>query len=356
MIENAIENDILKPINGGYKFIANLKFLKYINRSIKGYKKAKKALEQNTIINDTPPEIEPLYKSSEQVILAQQLNEKPKEPNKRNKIKVFIVSGIAFMVLFGLIGVPWTVLPIIMTVLIVHELGHFWMMRYFGYEDTSIFFIPLFGAAAKGEKNDSTPFEEYMVYLAGPLPGIVISIAIGILMLIYPELRSSTLLREYALMSLVLNYINLLPIFPLDGGKIVQTLLFTRYPKAQFYFFLLSLLVIIFIGFMMESIFLGVFAMILFFSINQHHRTAQLIDSIMKQESSIPLKQRVIEMLTTQSPYKESSLVVKGSMAKQALKILNMQKPSKLLMFLGLGFYALLVFAPLILKIAIGFL
>ena len=356
MLSDATQKRIIKPFNNGYKFILNLSFLTYIKKSIKGYKKAKNALQKNNLRQNVSKEQQPLYQNSEQVILAQQLEEKPKESSKSNKIKVFIFSGIAFVVLFGLVGIPWTVLPIIMTVLIIHELGHFWAMKYFGYKDTSIFFIPFFGAAAKGEKDETTPFEEYIVFLAGPLPGIIIAVGIGLLMLSNPELRSNDLLKEYAIMSLVLNYINLLPIFPLDGGKIVQTLLFTRYPKAQFYFFLLSLLVIILVAVMMESIFLGVFAVVLFLSINHHYRTSQLIDTIMKQESDAPLKQRVIETLTTQKPYKDESLSTKGSMAKQALKILNAQKPSMLLMFLGLGFYILVVLAPLILKIGVGFL
>ena len=356
MLEISLEKNIIRSTEEGYKFSLSLPFLSYINNSIKGIKKARQSLKKYLQTKEVSPQKQTLFYSSEQKALEQRLEEKPKESTKSNKIKLFIFSAITFAILFGLVGIPWTVLPIIMTVLIIHELGHFWAMKYFGYKDTSIFFIPLFGAAAKGEKEETTPFEEYIVYLAGPLPGIIISITIGILMFSNPELRSNGLLKDYALMSLVLNYINLLPIFPLDGGKIVQTLLFTRYPKAQFYFFLLSLLVIILVALMLESIFLGFFAVILFLSINHHYRISQLIESIMKQQNDAPFKQRVIEMLTTQKPYIDEPLNTKVSMAKQALKILNAQKPSTLLMVLGLGFYALLVLAPLILKIGVGFL
>ena len=354
MIENAIKENILHTVPNGYKFSASLKFLNYIKNSIKGYKKAKTVLKTTQVKTEESPKEQTLLYSSEQKALEQQLDIKPKESSLKSKIKMFIISGVAFVLLFGLLGIPWTVLPMIVTVLIVHELGHFYAMKFFGYKDTSIFFIPLFGAAAKGDKEETTPFEEYIVFLAGPLPGIIISIIIGIVMLLNPELRANEFLKEYAIMSLVLNYINLLPIFPLDGGKIVQTLLFTRYPKAQFYFFLLSLLVIIFSALMLKSVLLGIFAATLFLSINHQSRTSKLIAKVMKLNGEESLKEKVIKTLTTETPYKEESLATKSAMAKQALKILNAQKPSTLLMILGLGFYLVLILAPLIIKIILS--
>ena len=355
MIEKAIEEKIIKTTSTGYKFLATPAFFNYINRIIKGYKKATNALKEQTRIEkdsteQNSNEKQSLHRTSEQIVLTQQLDEKPLESSRSNKIKIFLFSALSFVLFFGLIGIPWSVLPIIVVILLIHELGHFWAMKFFDYKDTSIFFIPLFGAAAKGEKDQTTPFEEYIVFLAGPLPGIILSIGIGVLMIFNPELRSNELLKEYAIMSLVLNYINLLPIFPLDGGKIVQTLLFTRYPRTQFYFFLISLLVIILSTLMLESILLGFFALVLFLSINHNHKTSQLIATVMNQNNDTPLKQKVIEILTTDKKYRDDSLARKGSMAKQALKILNAKKPTLLLTILGLGFYLMIVLAPLLIK------
>jgi len=356
MLESSIKENILKPTQDGYRFTASLPYLSHIKKSVKGYKKTAKILKKShsRAEKDNSIEKQTLFYSSEQKALEQQLDIKPKNSSRQSKIKLFIVSGLSFVLFFGLIGIPWSVLPIIITVLIVHELGHFYAMKFFGYRDTSIFFIPLFGAAAKGEKEKTTPFEEYIVFLAGPLPGIIISITIGILMIIYPELRSNELLKEYAMMSLVLNYINLLPIFPLDGGKIVQTLLFTRYPKAQFYFFLISLMVIIISALMLKSILLGFFAVLLFLSINHHYKISQLIETVIKERNDTPIKEQVIKILTTDEKYKKESLAKKGSMAKQALKILHAKKPTPLLMILGLGFYLMIVLAPLAIKIVLS--
>src|SRR2546423_417803 len=57
---------------------------------------------------------------------------------------VFILLGI---LLFTPVELAWLV-----GVLLFHETGHFLGMRYFGYRDVQMFFIPLFGAAVRGEK------------------------------------------------------------------------------------------------------------------------------------------------------------------------------------------------------------
>jgi len=348
-----LEENIMRETEGGYRFSMSLPFLKHIHQSIKGYKRAAKALslarQRNTKTNNTQQaQSQYFYKNSEMLALEQQLDEKPTPASREQKIRTFIVSGLAFVLLFGLIGIPWMLLPLLLVILLVHELGHYYAMKYFGYEDTSIFFIPLFGAAAKGEKEHLRPFEEYIILLAGPLPGILIGIGIFVATLYNPELRSEAWLQQFALFFLIINYFNLLPIYPLDGGKIVQSLLFTHYPKMQFYFFLFSLFLIIMAAVMLESILLGLFALLLFFNINQSHKTSILIQKIIQEPSETALKERVIEKLTNERTFKEVPLHKKAFMAKQALKILNTEKPTVVLSTLGIGFYLFILLLPLI--------
>ncbi|CAA6809863.1 MAG: Unknown protein [uncultured Sulfurovum sp.] len=347
-----LEENIIYEKEDGYKFRLSLPYLKYIQQSVKGYQKANKALklrkQNNQQTQNEQPQEAISYHNSEMKALAQQLNDKPTEASRQQKIKTFIFSGFAFVLVYGLLGIPWSTLPILLIVLIIHELGHYFAMQYFGYNDTSIFFIPFFGAAAKGEKEHVVPFEEYIVFLAGPLPGIIIGIIIVIMSIENPQLREVTWIQEYALFSILLNYLNLLPIYPLDGGRIVQSLLFTRYPKAQFYFFLISFVLIVSLAILLESILVALFALLLFFAINHNYKTSLLIQSIMKEPSETPLKERVLEKLSHEKTYQEISLAKKSSMAKQALKALHTQKPSIVLMFLGIGFYLLLLILPFI--------
>ncbi|HIP51700.1 MAG TPA: site-2 protease family protein [Campylobacterales bacterium] len=343
------EHNIMKQTNSGLKYSFSFAFIKYVHTTLKGHKFASKVLARqnvNTTDNKQANATAFKFKSSEEVALAQGLNHKPKEQDKNSKIRTFIISGLAFVLFFGLIGIPFSVLPMLLVILLIHELGHFYAMKFFGYKDTSIFFIPLFGAAAKGEKEDVTAFQEFIVSLAGPLPGMLISVTIGVGIFMNPSVFDNALLKEYAIMSFALNYLNLLPVFPLDGGKIVQTLLFSRYPKAQFYFFLVSLLIIIFSALLLESIILGVFSLLLFLAINHNHHTSTLIGKVLNSQEDKELNDKAIEILVHDERYKEIPFEKKGAMLKQALKVLKAEKPSFLVMLLGMGLYLLLLLPP----------
>jgi len=109
----------------------------------------------------------------------------------------FAISLIVFVLFFGF-WLGWSLLPILVMVLIVHELGHYAAMRIFGYYQTSVFFIPGIGAAATGKTDKPNYWHRFVVYLAGPLPGIII----GVLLLVYGDL-SAEWLYTAALMSIV---------------------------------------------------------------------------------------------------------------------------------------------------------
>ena len=352
-ISEMLNQNILTQSRDGYKFAFSIGFWKHMYYSVKGHKRAKK-INSLSMALPKSKSFQALYQNSEEKSILRELDEKPKPSSAKGKMRTFIITGISFVLFFGLIGIPWSSLPIIVAVLLIHELGHFFAMKYFGYQDTSIFFIPLFGAAAKGEKEYVRSFEEYIVFLAGPLPGMLIAVAIGVMMLSSPELKDNGLLREYALMSFVLNYVNLLPIYPLDGGKIVQTLLFTRYPKLQYYFFLVSLTVIILSALLLQSPLLGLFALFLFFSINHNANLAKLLEMLKGENSNENIRERAVKMVTTNSVFEKLSLAKKNALVQQSVKLLKAEKPSKLLIFVGMGIYLLLIAPPLVLGVLLG--
>jgi Zn-dependent protease len=110
-------------------------------------------------------------------------------------------------------------------VLLFHEIGHFIGMRYFDYRDVKMFFIPLFGAAVSGKKEDAPAWQQAIVLLLGPLPGLALGCALYFCDLAWP----SELLRDAARILVYLNLFNLLPVRPLDGGRLLHLLLFSRH-------------------------------------------------------------------------------------------------------------------------------
>ncbi|KAF3883844.1 MULTISPECIES: tetratricopeptide repeat protein [Nostocales] len=124
-------------------------------------------------------------------------------------------------------------LIIFIGVLFFHEGGHLLAMKFFGYQDASMLFLPFLGAVATARKDDATLAQKFWISLAGPLPGLILGVGLAIASRNggYPSW-----VIETAWMSIGLNLFNLLPIYPLDGGQIANLLLFCRFPYTDVLF------------------------------------------------------------------------------------------------------------------------
>lgn len=117
----------------------------------------------------------------------------------------------------------WEILLLITAIVVIHELGHFFAMKYFHYRDLGIFFIPLLGAYVSGNKREVSQKQSAIILLAGPLPGIII----GIILFLVDKNSSGYSLFDIsysrmAMLFIILNLINLFPIYPLDGGQLLN--------------------------------------------------------------------------------------------------------------------------------------
>ena len=123
-------------------------------------------------------------------------------------------------------------LLLLVGVLLFHEAGHWVGMRALGYADVRIFFIPFLGAAASGRDPGAAPWKEGVVLLLGPVPGILLSLPL----LLFAAAARSRLAADAGSLLLVLNALNLLPIAPLDGGRLFQRVLFSRHRLLEVLF------------------------------------------------------------------------------------------------------------------------
>jgi Zn-dependent protease len=140
----------------------------------------------------------------------------------------FVLSGLAFAWLGGLFW-GWESAAALLAVVAFHELGHFLAMRRFGYRHVRMLLIPLLGGVATGVESDPSGTRRAVVSLAGPLPGIVLG---WILLAAYVKLlfdgsgsSAGRALSTAAFALLGLNYLNLLPIPPLDGGRVLEAMI-----------------------------------------------------------------------------------------------------------------------------------
>lgn len=140
-----------------------------------------------------------------------------------NAILLLVVSMI-FFVAAGGARWDWKYVLAIIPVLLFHELGHYLAMRAFNYKNLRMFFIPLLGAAVSGSNYNVPGWKKVIVSLAGPVPGILLGIALTVVGLFF----GIDWVKQLALLLVVLNGFNLLPILPLDGGWVMHTLFFSR--------------------------------------------------------------------------------------------------------------------------------
>ncbi len=154
----------------------------------------------------------------------------------RLKTSLLLLSVILFAIAWG-VAFSWYTVPILLGVLLIHELGHIAGMWAFGYRDFQLLFLPFLGAAVLWKQEaEATPWQKFVIYLLGPLPGL--GLGLGALWL--GAKFNHDVGYNIGMLALVLNYLNLLPFLPLDGGHIVNTLFLHRFPRAQFGLVLLS--------------------------------------------------------------------------------------------------------------------
>jgi Zn-dependent protease len=139
-----------------------------------------------------------------------------------------LVLGISLVMFAGAGAASWSsrFVLLLIPILFFHELGHFAAMRLFKYRNLRMFFIPFFGAAVAGQHYNVPGWKKAVVALLGPLPGIVVGIPLGICGIMFGQ----KLLIEAAVLMMILNGFNLLPLLPLDGGQVLHAILFVRHP------------------------------------------------------------------------------------------------------------------------------
>jgi Zn-dependent protease len=169
----------------------------------------------------------PGMNQDEQHSLAGELEVIPPKFEKHEQTSNIWLRSFGSLALYLILGYyffpSYKILLLITAIVMFHELGHFFAMKYFRYNDLGIFFIPLLGAYVSGTKRDVSQLQSAIILLAGPLPGIIL----GIILYLIDKNSSGLYLLDIsysrvALLLIILNLINLIPVYPLDGGQLLN--------------------------------------------------------------------------------------------------------------------------------------
>lgn len=135
------------------------------------------------------------------------------------KIGTAGISMLVSLVVYGAIW-GWRYAAGFLALLFAHEMGHYIAARQRGLEVGAPAFIPFMGAIIALKDHPKDVETEAYVALAGPLVGTIASLAVYL----WARSEGSGLLLAIAYSGLFLNFFNLLPVSPLDGGRITAVL------------------------------------------------------------------------------------------------------------------------------------
>lgn len=165
----------------------------------------------------------------------------PPPSNNTNWLTQLISLGT--YIALGLLILPNSKIVLSLTfIVLLHEAGHLVAMRAFHYKETGIFFIPLLGGLARGTKREISQKQSVIVLLAGPLPGILVGI---LLLSIIPSHYGLT---WTGILFIFLNGLNLLPVYPMDGGQLFNRIFLDEEGNLSRLFKLASTLFLAFVA------------------------------------------------------------------------------------------------------------
>jgi stage IV sporulation protein FB len=118
---------------------------------------------------------------------------------------------------------------------LAHEFGHIFTARAFGVATPDVVLLPI-GGVARLERIPEEPWEEFLVAIAGPLVNVAIALALVLVAgahlstndLYAVESPQTSLIDRLAAVNLFLAVFNMIPAFPMDGGRVLRALLAAR--------------------------------------------------------------------------------------------------------------------------------
>lgn len=147
-----------------------------------------------------------------------------------------VLSGLFSAGASGAIMGVW-ISAILLISVVAHEFAHALTARHFGYETRSIVMYFIGGAASIEGIERMTPKETIWISFAGPLLNLVVAAVVFLISVVmFAEFGgniTTTIMGPVIFINLILGVFNLVPAFPMDGGRILRAALETKVQKTK---------------------------------------------------------------------------------------------------------------------------
>ena len=195
----------------------------------------------------------------------------------KNRNGIILFGLVLLFVATNYLSDSYIILIEVLLILALHELGHFLMMRFYGVKAQGMFVMSYFGNSKKRLNFSDSQRQQTFINLMGPLPGIVLGSGIFIYAL-YNE--PNLYVIEVAVLMLAVNVLNLVPIDPFDGGRIVGGFFFNKDDQLKMIFTLISSVVMIGVGVYFGFIPLTVFGFLMGLKVRAFQKSKDLHEQL----------------------------------------------------------------------------
>lgn len=153
------------------------------------------------------------------------------------RVSKYFIPYVIFLIIIGYKGQ----LVYAFLIVIVHEMVHYITARYLGFSGFDIELIAVGAVLKFRDLDDATPKEDLLISLSGPMSNIALAVIFYFLYRTVPSTDFYMLFTG----NLAIGFFNLIPAFPLDGGRILRDLLNFRfrYKKSNKIVMILSIII-----------------------------------------------------------------------------------------------------------------
>lgn len=173
----------------------------------------------------------------------------------------------------------WQFAIMLLSMIFIHEYGHFYAMKMCKMKTKGIYLIPFFGGAAVADEDFKSRYDEAFIAMMGPWFGLACSIVTGSLYFV----TDNPLFAAGGAFMAMINLLNLLPVNPLDGGRVLKSLTFSIHDKLGMVFLSLGIILMIIIAIFLKSVTFVILLLIasldLFFEYKRLQKQKMEIDS-----------------------------------------------------------------------------